>query len=104
MPSRRGARAGQCPLSSQVPTSITCAVMSTASKAAGRKRLAAVASFLLVAGVIAATMGRVADEPQRVAGEFILVVVAIGGAWVALTTTKARRATAGSCHWSRSWP
>ena len=68
--------------------------MSTASKAAGRKRLAAIVAVLLVAGVVVATVGRVANEPLRVAGEFLLVVVAVGGAWVALTTTKARRATA----------
>ncbi len=68
--------------------------MSTASKVDGRKRLAAVVAVLLVAGVVAATVGRVVDEPLRVASEFLLVVVAVGGAWVALTTTKARRATA----------
>ena len=68
--------------------------MSTAVKAAGRKRLAAIVAVLLVAGVVVATVGRVVNEPLRVAGELLLVVVAVGGAWVALTTTKARRGTA----------
>ena len=44
--------------------------------------------------MVAATVARVADEPLRVVVEFLLVVVIVGGAWVALTTTKARRATA----------
>ncbi len=69
--------------------------MSTASKVAGRKRLAAIIAFLLVAGVVVATVVRVTDEPQRVAGEFILVAVAIGGAWIALISTKARRGAGG---------
>ncbi len=68
--------------------------MSTASKASGRNRLAAIVALLLVVGVVAATVGRVVDEPLRVAAEFLLVVVMVGGAWVALTTTKTRRATA----------
>ena len=68
--------------------------MSTAAKAAGRKRLAAVVAILLLVAVVTATVGRVVNEPQRVAGEFLLVVAAVGGAWVAITTTKARRATA----------
>ncbi len=68
--------------------------MSTASEAAGRKRLAAVVAILLVVGVVATTVGRVANEPLRVAGEFLLVVVIVGGAWVAVTTTTSRRATA----------
>ena len=70
------------------------AVMSTAFKAAGRKRLAAIVAVLLVVGVVVATVGRVVNEPLRVAGELLLVVVAVGGAWVALTTTKARRGIA----------
>ena len=69
-------------------------VMSTAAKAAGRRRLAAIVAILLLVAVVMATVGRVVNEPQRVAGEFLLVVVAVGGAWVAITTTKARRATA----------
>ena len=68
--------------------------MSTASEAAGRKRLAAVVAIVLVVGVVATTVGRVANEPLRVAGEFLLVVVIVGGAWVAVTTTTSRRATA----------
>ena len=68
--------------------------MSTAVKVAGRKRLAAIVAILLVVGVVVATVGRVVNEPLRVGGEFLLVVVAVGGAWVALTTTKARRGTA----------
>ena len=68
--------------------------MSTASKAAGRKRLAAIVAILLVVVVVVATVVRVANEPLRIAGELLLVVVAVGGAWVALTTTKARRAIA----------
>ena len=67
---------------------------STDVKAASRKRLAAIVAILLVVGVVVATVGRVANEPLRIAGEFVLVVVAVGGAWVALTTTKARRAMA----------
>ncbi len=40
--------------------------MSTASKAAGRQRLAAVVAVLLVVGVVVTTVGRVANEPLRV--------------------------------------
>jgi diacylglycerol kinase family enzyme len=57
--------------------------------------LAAIVAILLVVGVVASTVGRVTREPMRVAGEFVLVAAVIGGAWVALTTTKARRGTAG---------
>jgi hypothetical protein len=69
--------------------------MSTASKAAGRNRLAAIVAMLLVVGVVAATVGRVADEPLRVAVEFLLVVLIVGGAWIALTTTKTREVCGG---------
>ena len=54
--------------------------MSTASKASARNRLAAIIALLLVVGVVAATVGRVVDEPLRVAAEFLLVVVMVGGA------------------------
>jgi len=57
--------------------------------------LAAIVAILLVVGVLVATLGRVADEPLRVGGELLLVVVLVLGAWVALTTTGVRRATAG---------
>ena len=67
---------------------------SSASKVAGRKRLAAIVAILLVAGVVVITVVRVANEPLRIVGELLLIVVALGGAWVALTTTKARRAIA----------
>jgi diacylglycerol kinase family enzyme len=68
--------------------------MSSSISAAGRKRLAAIVAIVLVIGVVATTVGRVAREPLRVAGEFVLVAAAVGGAWVALTTTRARRGTA----------
>ena len=77
--------------------------MSTASEAAGRKRLAAIVAIVLVVGVVATTVGRVANEPLRVAGEFLLVVVIVGGAWVAVTTTTSRRATAELCLSPQSW-
>ena len=70
------------------------AVTSNAVEAAGRKRLAAIVAVLLVVGVVVATVGRVVNEPLRVAGELLLVVVTVGGAWMTLTTTKARRGTA----------
>lgn len=65
--------------------------MPPTSPAGARRRLAAIAAVLLVASVVVATMTRIAGEPLRSAGELLLVVVALGGAWVALTTTKARR-------------
>ena len=65
------------------------AVKGAAVEVAGRKRLAAIVAVLLVVGVVVATVGRVFNEPVRVGGELLLVVVAVGGAWVALTTTKA---------------
>ena len=70
------------------------AVMGAAVRVTGRQRLAAIVAILLVAVVVVATVVRVVNEPLRVAGELLLIVAALGGAWVALTTTKARRAIA----------
>ena len=68
--------------------------MSTAVKPAGRKRLASIVAVLLVASVVVATLVRLDNEPLRVVYELFLLVVAVGGAWVALTTMKARRKVA----------
>ncbi len=69
-------------------------VTGSASKVAARRRLAAIVAILLVVGVVVATVARVANEPLRLVGELLLVVVAVAGAWAALTTTKWRRAIA----------
>ena len=76
--------------------------MSPAPKVAGRQRLAAIVALLLLAAVVVATVVRVLNEPLRVAFEILLVIVAIGGAWVALTTTKAREPSPWSCRWPPS--
>ena len=70
------------------------AVTSTVSPVAGRRRLAAVVAIVLVAGVVVATAVRLANEPLRVMGELLLIVLALGSAWVALTTMHARRTIA----------
>jgi diacylglycerol kinase family enzyme len=69
-------------------------LMSTAVMGARRRQLMAIVAVLLVAGVVVATVVRVAGQPLRIAVELVLVVVAVGGTWLALTTTKARRAVA----------
>ena len=66
----------------------------SASKVAARRRLAAIAAILLATGVVVVTAARVVNEPLRLVGELFLVVVAVAGAWVALTTTRWRRAVA----------
>jgi diacylglycerol kinase family enzyme len=66
--------------------------MSTVDKTPGRMRLAAIVAIFLVACVVVATVARLLDESLRTLGELVLIVAAVGGAWVALTTTKAHRA------------
>jgi hypothetical protein len=92
----RSARGGSTsgPLSHLCRRRSVPTMTSTAVKVPGRTRLAAIVAVVLVAGVAVATVVRVANEPLRVAGELFVVVVAVGAAWVALTTTKARRAIA----------
>jgi len=70
--------------------------MGDAPEASARQRLAALVALLLVVAVFVTTVLRIVMEPLRVAGELIVVVVAVGGAWVALTTINARRVIASA--------
>ncbi len=67
--------------------------MGTNQPTAGR-RLAAIASILLVVAVIAASLARGWDEPLRLLGQFALMVVLLAAAWVSLTRGGRRRVVA----------
>ncbi|MGE5210020.1 MAG: diacylglycerol/lipid kinase family protein [Acidobacteriota bacterium] len=64
-----------------------------ASPGTGR-RLAALASIVLVVAVLVATLVRVIDEPVRVVAEVVLLVALTAAGWFALTRTGTRRVIA----------
>ena len=78
--------------------------MGDAPEASVGQRLAALVALLLVVAVFVTTVLRIVMEPFHVAGELIVVVVAVGGASVALTTINARRRWPRRCASSPSSP
>ena len=58
------------------------------------RRLAAIAAFVLVVAVVVATVVRIVAEPGRVVAQWLLLVVFLAAAWIAVTRTGARRVAA----------
>jgi diacylglycerol kinase family enzyme len=56
-----------------------------------RQRAAAIGSIALVAVVVVATVGEIADEPGRLLIHLVLLVLLVAGLWVALTRVAAAR-------------
>ena len=64
------------------------------TRPSARRRLAAIASILLVVGVIVASLAIGTDEPLRVLTGLVLLVVFLAAIWIALTRTGRRRVVA----------